>query len=303
MHIDDPEYRALCAAVRNDPAAEQPRLDLAVWLDLNPGTKGTGRSARAELIRCQLERGRTVCTHRPQNDISHDITYPPDCKVCVLRKRERDFLARFGPSWSAGPQCLPCDGSGMVYRGTQNSLAHLTCPTCQGAGHTSVLAADPKYTVYENGMPVVLVKTPDAIDRSCARCSSHLSRRTFPCTGCSRKEQNEARPQQWIVDLLTVHPDIATVRLTDREPVLQFGESKALADSPTAVPAWWSMSCGDPGAGCMVPEPVQKLMTTSLPTQSTRAGLCVEFGTREAARGALDAATTRWVVSYTETET
>jgi uncharacterized protein (TIGR02996 family) len=79
-----PDYLALLRGVLAEPEDDWVRLVLADFLE------GNGEQERAEFIRLQLIR---ASGPNEQTDwCHHDLTFPPDCRGCQMRRRERELL-------------------------------------------------------------------------------------------------------------------------------------------------------------------------------------------------------------------
>lgn len=105
---DHPEYRALVAGVRADPADDRRRLVAADWLDDH------GAFGRADFIRLQVERA-VADPGRCGRDPGYE--YPPEywgdgtsdgwrprcrCRPCRLRREQGRLADRHGSDWRAG---------------------------------------------------------------------------------------------------------------------------------------------------------------------------------------------------------
>lgn len=83
-----PEWAALLAAVRANPADDLPRLVAADWLEER------GQHERAEFVRVQVERPQAPwCPYRPASGCG--------CRRCGLARREAELIAEHGRSWFA----------------------------------------------------------------------------------------------------------------------------------------------------------------------------------------------------------
>ena len=135
-YVTHPDYRAILAAVIDDPADDLPRLVLADFLDERDDKPA---AARAELIRLQCEwsaastrRDGTYHCANCKQGMSWATGPTPRCRGrwCRLLRRERDLLARHRTDWDDDVlACLFADGRRVVRTPASQGLF-----SCYGVG-------------------------------------------------------------------------------------------------------------------------------------------------------------------------
>lgn len=191
-----PEFTALMRAVCLSPADDLPRLVLADWLDEHSFPE------RAEFVRIGCDLANAKAEGGKWSDTVFNAGDSCECRVCGLRRRERELFRNGVETWFAGPAITP------VLLGSALETGQVTFPG-------SVIA------VVRRGMVAEIRLTlAQLVGGPCRRCggagSSYVSQSgTFfgQCPDCSGTDRTPGVAKA----LFAAHP-IERVVLSCREP-------------------------------------------------------------------------------------
>lgn len=248
-----PDYVALCAAVGAHPDEDAPRLMLADYLDgldtvrlssrkctmcvdgkqndmgigdvtcnewdcqscmgtgLIHGPLDTSNRDRAELIRVQCE----LAPYPNASDTPQSRHMTPASQWVGLRKRERELLDAHADRWRKGPVCAECNPNG-------NRIGKTLCYLCHGTGDAGGLMRRKDAEPTDTGTwqhSIEYVRGMKRVHATMGECVKEVRHRDYPADQWGPAEYTTYyEPSDWLRDVVTYHPDMIEIWVTDREP-------------------------------------------------------------------------------------
>jgi uncharacterized protein (TIGR02996 family) len=246
--VTSPDYRAFCAAIREQPDEDTPRLALADWLDeqepesvpcpscvaiLSPTSGGcwpckacgaanweersfvtdTSARDRAELIRVQVE----LANLPPEWVIMQQgASFPRGAtgeqrRTFDLLRRESALLTQNETRWRAGPVCEECKGKGgWGYRDGKGEP--FICPDCWNGDAGGLMRKFNYSTVadpFDDGPGLVRVTYDRGLPVVTVPRAADVWWRIENDT---RDDDGEYRPTKWLAAVCRSHPDVTEIR-------------------------------------------------------------------------------------------